>query len=178
MRFSPGNAVSADSIDSTGTPSRVVGPHFEAPASPLTRSSLRRNGNETPDSSSEVLFPSALTEGQSHEHERVCLTRLRCVFRLSQPLDAFFPVHPCPDVSPGWHPRDSPFEGLIPGPGWSRLSTGPHPPAVTPTSPPVPARHDRKEDEDSASGLSPLTRIRSLRRDVAIHPARPILPWG
>jgi hypothetical protein len=74
---------------------------------------------------------------------RVCLARLRCAFRLSQPLDAFFPIQPCPGVSPGWRPRDSPFEGFILRQGWPRLSTGPHLPAVLPASAPVPARRNR-----------------------------------
>lgn len=45
----------------------------------------------------EVCGPTALSEVNSDQH-RVCLTRLRCAPRLSQPLDALFrsqPVWPC-----------------------------------------------------------------------------------
>lgn len=45
----------------------------------------------------EVFRPSTLSEAGSDRH-RVCLTRLSCVFRFSQPLDALFhpqPLRPC-----------------------------------------------------------------------------------
>jgi hypothetical protein len=44
-----------------------------------------------------VLHPTTLAEAGSDQH-RVCLTRLCCAFRLSQPLDALFrlqPLRPC-----------------------------------------------------------------------------------
>jgi hypothetical protein len=77
---------------------------------PLRSSGVRASheprpcGRKVPASPLRSLLPSAHAAGRSYEHAAASQIRLRCVFRLSQPHDAFFPI-PALSVS---------FTGLAP----------------------------------------------------------------